>query len=117
MLLTLSAIGESTQAELAELGAVEQSTMALTLRRMERDGLIQRIPDPTDRRRAIVRLSTKAQDLLPSIEAIATAINASATRHLSGGTDLLLEQLTQIADNLRNVDAVTQAAAARTASS
>ena len=46
-----------TQTELARLAAVEQPTMANTLGRMERDGLIARTPDPEDRRSSIVSLN------------------------------------------------------------
>jgi MarR family transcriptional regulator for hemolysin len=47
-----------TQKELAHWAAVEQPTMANTLARMERDCLIQRAPDPTDRRSALISLTT-----------------------------------------------------------
>jgi DNA-binding MarR family transcriptional regulator len=46
-----------TQKELAHWAAVEQPTMANTLARMERDGLIVREPDPDDRRSALIRLT------------------------------------------------------------
>src|SRR3979411_2316938 len=42
----LMQLPESTQAELSRLIGIEQPTMAITLRRMERDGLIQRKPNP-----------------------------------------------------------------------
>ncbi len=47
VLFTLSALGESTQTELAERAGIEQPTMALLLRRMERDDLIERTADNT----------------------------------------------------------------------
>lgn len=49
--------GAQTQAELARWAAVEQPTMANTLARMDRDGLIVREPSPDDRRTAQVRLT------------------------------------------------------------
>jgi DNA-binding MarR family transcriptional regulator len=45
------------QKELARLAAVEQPTMANTLSRMERDGLITGTPDPADRRSTLMRLT------------------------------------------------------------
>src|SRR5882762_9468723 len=42
----LMQLPDSTQAELSRLIGIEQPTMAITLRRVERDGLIQRKPDP-----------------------------------------------------------------------
>ncbi|MDO8359804.1 MAG: MarR family winged helix-turn-helix transcriptional regulator [Devosia sp.] len=46
-----------TQTELARTAAVEQPTMANTLQRMERDGLIARMPDPADKRSSLISLS------------------------------------------------------------
>jgi len=40
----LMQLSDSTQGELSRLIGIEQPTMAVTLRRMERDGLIQRTP-------------------------------------------------------------------------
>jgi DNA-binding MarR family transcriptional regulator len=54
---------ESTQAELSRLIGIEQPTMAITLRRMERDGLIQRKPDTDHGRRSHVKLSAKGRKL------------------------------------------------------
>ena len=52
-----------TQAELCRRINVEQPTMANTLERMERDGLVERKADDTDRRRALVFLTQKAKDV------------------------------------------------------
>lgn len=46
------------QKELARIAAVEQPTMANTLGRMERDGLIVREADPRDRRSMLIRLTS-----------------------------------------------------------
>jgi DNA-binding MarR family transcriptional regulator len=46
-----------TQKELATNAAVEQPTMANTLQRMERDGLVARLPHPDDRRSAQIALT------------------------------------------------------------
>lgn len=46
-----------SQSALARWATVEQPTMANTLNRMERDGLIERTPDPADRRSALIGLS------------------------------------------------------------
>ena len=43
---------EATQTELSRLIGIEQPTMAITLRRMERDGIIERSPDPSMAERA-----------------------------------------------------------------
>jgi DNA-binding MarR family transcriptional regulator len=59
----LMQLPDSTQAELSRLVGIEQPTMAITLRRMERDGLIERKPDPDHGRRNHVTLSAKGRKL------------------------------------------------------
>mgnify|MGYP001208913113 FL=1 len=71
------------QRELVRLAAVEQSTMAKTLSRMERDGLIQRSPDPNDRRSTLISLTPSAAKKLPDISAAVAAINAKSHLYLS----------------------------------
>lgn len=91
------------QRELVRVAAVEQSTMAKTLARMERDGLIQRTPDPNDRRSALISLSSSAADRLPDISAAVAAINARSHMHLTvENGELLLNLLRQVINNLTN---------------
>lgn len=71
-----------TQKELARRAAVEQPTMAATLKRMERDAMIARTTDPEDKRSALVALTPLALGKVDAVERIVSAIN-----------DLALEQL------------------------
>ena len=48
------------QAELARIARVEQSSMAQLLNRMERDGLIERVTDPADKRSRLISLTEHA---------------------------------------------------------
>lgn len=61
-----------TQKVLAELAGIEQPGMATLLARMERDGLIEREPDPDDKRVSQIRLSPvgliKSQQVIPIME-------------------------------------------------
>lgn len=89
------------QRDLAQLAAVEQSTMAKTLARMERDGLIQRTPDPKDRRSAFISLSPLAEERLPDIAAAVAAINARSHAALVGEDSAhLLELLRRVINGL-----------------
>ncbi len=72
-----------SQKQLALLAEVEQPTMAATLARMERDGLIVRTPDPADGRSAIVALTPLARKKLAAVEAAVDSTNADALRLLS----------------------------------
>ena len=73
-----------TQTALAQQAAVEQPTMANTLSRMERDGLIERTPDPNDRRSALVRLSELGRARADQGLASAMEVNGIAAGALSG---------------------------------
>lgn len=84
VLLALWDADGQTQAELAERVQIEQPTMTATLARMERDGLVTRTVDATDRRARRVRLTARAEALRPAIVAAAHAINARATARLRG---------------------------------
>ncbi|MDO1580594.1 MarR family winged helix-turn-helix transcriptional regulator [Rhizobium oryzicola] len=52
-----------TQRQLLDRMDVEQATLANTLARMERDGLISRTPHPSDRRAQIVALTRRGREL------------------------------------------------------
>jgi DNA-binding MarR family transcriptional regulator len=53
--------GALSQKELAQLARVEQPTMAEMLARMERDGLVEREPNPDDRRGSLTSLTRGAR--------------------------------------------------------
>lgn len=69
-----------SQKELACLAGVEQPTMAEMLARMERDGVIQRKPNPKDRRGSLVSLTRRSRLRLPEarMELIQTEKEATA---------------------------------------
>jgi DNA-binding MarR family transcriptional regulator len=71
-----------TQQELCTLVRIEQPTMAATLQRMERDGLITREPDPSDRRRSRILLTERARALEGQLTDAARRVNAAATAGL-----------------------------------
>jgi DNA-binding MarR family transcriptional regulator len=72
-----------TQTALAQQASVEQPTMANTLARMERDGLIERSPDPNDRRSALVSLTEVGRERAQQALASAIEVNAIAASRLS----------------------------------
>ena len=92
-----------TQSQLAERLAVEQPTMANTLKRMERDGLIERVPDPDDRRQARVRLTRRGRKLEEALTASARKTNAVALEGLSAEeTAQLMALARRMVVNLEN---------------
>lgn len=90
-----------TQAELGRRAAVEQPTIANTLIRMERDGLIQRQPDPADRRRAFISLTDHARKLEGPLTDAAQAVLAQAVIGVSPADQaVLLAGLRRMIGNL-----------------
>ena len=67
-----------TQKELARRAAVEQPTMAATLKRMERDAMIARTPDPEDKRSALVALTPLAMGKVATVQRVIGTINTLA---------------------------------------
>ena len=82
-LLALWAEDGQTQRELVDKLDIEQATMANTLNRMERDGLVTRKDHPSDGRARIVRLTKKARDIRDDAYAAANAVNAEALADLT----------------------------------
>jgi len=74
----LSQQAAMTQKALAQWAAVEQPTMAKTLARMERDGLITRAPDPADRRSMRISLSPLGRERAAEAMVAAREVNALA---------------------------------------
>lgn len=72
-----------SQRDLAIAAAVEQPTMAATLTRMERDGMIVREPDPLDGRSALVRLTELGETSAEASLAAAREVNTLALSRLS----------------------------------
>jgi DNA-binding MarR family transcriptional regulator len=72
-----------TQRELCDRVRIEQATMANTLQRMQRDGLVRCVPDPDDKRRMRVYLTEKARAIEPELVAAARSLNADATDGLT----------------------------------
>ncbi|MBQ9353273.1 MarR family transcriptional regulator [Phyllobacterium sp.] len=95
----------STQADLARLLQVEQPSMAQALARMERDGFIQRKPDPAHRRSQIIELTALAFERLPQAYAALNEGNILAMTGFSAGeTAQFVAFLNRVNANLRNED-------------
>jgi DNA-binding MarR family transcriptional regulator len=96
----------STQRELARFARIEQPTMAQMLTRMERDGLIERTPDPVDKRSSQVALTASARTRLPDACAVLFEGNRDA---LAGFTEEEAAQLTALLTRLvANLDRATR---------
>ena len=83
VLISLAEETVLSQKSLVQGGAIEQPTMAATLARMERDGLVRRNADPTDARTSLFRLTFEARAKLPQLFAVLNQGNAKALAGLS----------------------------------
>ena len=83
-----------SQQELVERTDLKQATIANTLARMERDGLITREPNPDDARSRLIMLTEQARALQQQSTEIAKAINQTALSDLSADEQKLFLEMT-----------------------
>ena len=74
-----------SQKALAAFAAIEQPTMAATLVRMERDGLVERRSDPTDKRSFLFSLTAATRRKLPAMRAVIERIDVEVLDALPAG--------------------------------
>ena len=91
-----------TQRELLNEIDVEQATLANTLTRMERDGLVRRTKHPTDARAQQIWLTQKAWDVRDSAYRSAMAVNKEALAALSEDEQtLFISLMTRVIQSMR----------------
>ena len=91
----------STQRDLARFAKVEQPPMAQMLARMERDGLIQRSPDPDDGRSSRIVLKEAALARMPEAVVALLQGNREALEGFTAAeTQQLVGLLTRLIANL-----------------
>jgi DNA-binding MarR family transcriptional regulator len=61
----------ATQAELCRATGIDRSDMVALLNDLERDSYVRRAPDPDNRRRNIVTLTSAGHDMLARLDALA----------------------------------------------
>jgi DNA-binding MarR family transcriptional regulator len=92
-----------TQAELCRRINVEQPTMANTLERMERDGLVRRKADSEDRRRAHVFLTARAKEMQAQVMEAARAVsNRTVSRLSASEQDDMFRLVGRMVENLKS---------------
>lgn len=97
----------ATQRDLARFAKIEQPSMAQMLVRMERDGLIRRIPDPADGRSSLVSLTKAAESRLPDA---CTVLFEGNREVLDGFTKVETAQLIALLSRLTaNLDRIASA--------
>ena len=99
------------QATLADLLDVEPITLARTIDRLELSGLVERRPDPGDRRARLLFLGERAHPLLEQLRALGAETREIALAGISDDErTLLMTLLTKMRANLTGREAATAAA-------
>jgi DNA-binding MarR family transcriptional regulator len=99
--IELMANDGTTQRELCVLVKIDQSTMASTLKRIERNGIIRRKASPRDGRQATIHLTAKGRRLSELAVENARAVNRIAFEDLDPeATAQLRDALGHIIDRL-----------------
>ena len=78
VLAALSKYEALSQKALIEHAGIEQPTMAATLARMERDAIIERRPDPLDKRSALFSLTAATREKAGPLQAVIERMSADA---------------------------------------
>jgi DNA-binding MarR family transcriptional regulator len=93
--------GSLSQKELVQRARVEQPTMAEMLARMERDGVIQREPNPNDGRGSLISLTRRSRQRLPKgKEALIQGEHEAMAGFTTAEKALLLSLLQRVVSNL-----------------
>jgi DNA-binding MarR family transcriptional regulator len=101
--------GEQTQRDLALRLGVEQATMANTLTRMTRDGLIARKPHPDDGRAQLVALTQAARDLVAPAYQATKAADQSLLESLPAAEHaLFLSMLERLSNAIAPINSPTK---------
>ena len=88
---------ERTQAQIAELGDMDKTTMVVTVDALEKAGLAERRPSPTDRRARIIAVTAEGAAMAKKSQAIVDRVHRDATESLPEPTrSVLIEALSSL---------------------
>jgi DNA-binding MarR family transcriptional regulator len=100
-LATIDRHGPLTPSELAELERVKRPTVTRTLGCLEREGLVERMPDPADGRSSLVSVNAAGRERLRRLRGRKNAYLARRMRDLSAGEIETLERASEILERMR----------------
>ena len=105
-LVTIELHGPLTPSELAEIERVKRPSMTRTLGCLEREGLVERMPDPADGRSALVSVNAAGRERLRRLRRRKNAYLARRLRQLPEEDLATLERAAAILDRMREGDEV-----------
>lgn len=99
-----------TQKEIADKVGIEGATLVPIIDKMEKEGLLKRKPDSSDRRVNRIYLTQKADSLWESMVECALKIRKSSTKNISeNDIQTTLETLRKISQNLTSFSEIDKA--------
>lgn len=105
MLMTLSDHEFDSQLELAKMLQISAATVAVTLKKLEQDGYIERETKAADNRANFIRLTGKGKKIVESSRAIFENIDKQAVKDFSEEeTELLSNYLKRMYDSLSEIE-------------
>jgi DNA-binding MarR family transcriptional regulator len=103
-LATIDRHGPLTPSELAELERVKRPTVTRTLGCLDREGLIERTPDPADGRSALVAVNAAGRERLRRLRGRKNAYLAKRMRDLPATDVETLERAAEILEGMLESD-------------
>jgi DNA-binding MarR family transcriptional regulator len=100
-LASIDVHGPLTPSELAAIERVKRPTMTRTLGCLEREGLIERTPDPADGRSSLIAINAAGRERLRRLRSRKNAYLARRMRGLSDEEVETLERAAEILDRMR----------------
>ncbi|HVW45874.1 MAG TPA: MarR family transcriptional regulator [Solirubrobacterales bacterium] len=101
VLASIDRHGPVTPSELAEIERVKRPTMTRTLACLEREGLIERTPDPTDGRSSLVAVNDAGRERLAALRRRKRAYLARRLRKLDPEEVETLARAAALLDRMR----------------
>ena len=99
-LATIDRHGPLTPSELAEIERVKRPTVTRTLGCLDREGLIERTPDPADGRSALVSVNAGGRERLRRLRGRKNAYLARRMKRLSDADVATLERAAEILEGM-----------------
>jgi DNA-binding MarR family transcriptional regulator len=100
LLAALDEAGPASQAELSRRTTIDRSIMVATVNELAGAGLVERTPDPTDRRRNVVTLTAAGRRRLRKLDRLLTGVQDDLLAPLSAEERAqLVHLLTRVVDH------------------
>ena len=103
-LSTVERHGPLTPSEVAARERIQRPTVTRVLARLEEEGLIERMPDPRDRRSSLVTATAAGRELLARLRTRKTAFLAARIERLSAAERQTLERAADILERVLEDD-------------